>query len=174
MQFEITHTPEFFKTYCLQYFEAGWAKSRRETKKLLYITIIAFLLGIVIALGKSNDSYIAFALTFFIGTYWWVYYRMYVNAKKRIVIAIEKKIKKKAIGQQPETVGFTDEYFQLTSNEADFKLHWTAFEHYMIINDVLYIISDVGIAFMVGKSQAEAGQYSALLGMVKNKLSLKV
>ncbi|MEF3078717.1 hypothetical protein [Winogradskyella poriferorum] len=171
MKFEIPFDENIYNEQMKLQFDNVWSEGFKKNKSKLYIGIPFFLLGILAVYGNGNIGYVFIVLSLLFFYKYYEYYQYYHKNKKRYFFESEKFSLEQKEVQDISVWEFKDEYFRYKCFKCDYKLDWSLFTGFEIIDNNIFIkTKDVNHSYIVGKSELGESEFSKIIEFLTTKI----
>ena len=171
MIFKIPFDKKIYDEQMKLQFDSAWSKGFKKNKSSLYIGIPFLIVGALAVYGNGNVGYVFIILSLIYFYKYYEYYIHYHKNKKRFFsesqsLGLEQdEIKDISIWE------FNDEYFRYKCWKCDFKLDWSLFTDFEIINDNIFIkTKDVNHTYIVSKSELGDNEFNNVIEFLELKI----
>lgn len=171
MKFEIPFNKNIYDEQMKLHFETVWSKGFNKNKSSLYITIPILLLGIFAVYNGDTIGYLFVIFGLFSLHKYLEYYLNYKKNKKRFFAEAQTFSNESVEKQDISLLEFENDYFRFKYCKGDFKLDWSLFTGFQIINDTIFIkTKNINYVYIIGKSEIGESAFDEVVEFLKTKM----
>lgn len=171
MKFKIPFDKKIYDEQMKLQFDNVWSKGFNKNKSVLYMAIPTFIVGVLVVYGNGNVGYIFIVLGLFYFYKYYEFYQLYNKNKKRYFSESEALSIEQSEIQDISVFEFNDKYLRYKCFKCDFKLDWSLFTDYEIINDNVFIkTKDINHVYIVGKNEVGTSEFNEIIEFLKIKI----